>query len=851
MVKKNYTFVEKLGNRIFHRFVDDEGQHHIEVTGEFPISFYLPKEDGKARSLYGDALGEKRFENMREAKEFQERYKDVGDFEIFGQEDLVQQFIAHAYPRSMVFDLADYTIVSVDIEVEHDDGFPEPDVAKEVIMSICIKVFGGESICFDTKPDPEVPGIRYIQCADEIDLLIRFMATFRAIAPHFMTGWNVYGFDVPYLVNRINNVIGPNAANDLSIFTKASANCIQSCHSKEGTDSYKILGLTVLDYQELYKKFHPDKQESYALAFIADVEEVGEKVTYEEYGNSLMRLYRENHKKFIHYNDVDNQLVELLDKKLQFIQLAVAIAMLTKSRYSDATGTVKIWDNLIYHMCLADGVVVPPNKRVSKVDNAGGFVREPRPGLHRWPVIFDLTSLYPSIARMLNLSPETQCSEPMGGVEMADKVLSGEIRPEDYTEEGVCFAINGARFRTDIDGVVAKAMSFVFYERKRYKDLMKVAKNKLEALKKEGSATPAELEALALEVSKWDAFQKAVKVVNNGGYGAIGNVGFRYFRPAISEAITVTGQYVIRFIALRLNEYLNAYFKTKDHDYVLGSDTDSVMLTLDMLVQKIDPERRIRPSKLVDVVNDFCENRIEKFLEDEYAKLAVRLNAKNNTLDMKREAICDVGLFRAKKNYILRVYDMEHVRYAKPQLKIAGIETQRSDKPKACRVAMKEIIPIIFDGNEKDMQSAIAKFKAEFMELPLSKISFPKGVSEVAAWTNDDGSLATNKGTVPINSRAAVVYNHLLSKHPDLRSVYHPIKNKTKIKYVYLKEPNPTMGKVVGFIDELPKEFDLDRFINKDLQFEKTFLSPMQSLLSLPGVNWQAEESASLFDLFE
>lgn len=483
-MSKFYTFIDKVGNEIYHRY-SENGKAKKEVVREFPINLYLRKQGGEHRSLYGDSLGKKEFDTISEARKLIDRYKDVPDFDVFGNDDFTQQFIAHTYPEDIVFDLSQFVIVSADLEVEHDTGFPEPSEASHEILSISMKVFGGQSYCFGTKEDPKVTGVEYVRCLDEKELLILFAAKFRQIGPHILTGWNVYGFDVPYLVNRMENVLSPNASNKLSVFSDSTSKCVSDTHNQSGFNSYKILGCTVLDYMDLYKKFSPDKQESYSLNFISGAEEVGEKIDYSDYGNSLMRLYRENWPLFAEYNDVDNQLVEKLDNKLQFIQLAVAIAVLTKSRFSDSIGSVKIWDNLIYHMALKDGLQIPPVKRSSRVSNAGGYVRAAIPGVYRWPVTFDLTSLYPSIARMLNMSPETLISDPIGNVEMVDRVLSGEIVPEDYTEENVCFAINGARFRTDVDGIVAKAMGFVFYERKRYKGLMKAEKQKLEVLKRE------------------------------------------------------------------------------------------------------------------------------------------------------------------------------------------------------------------------------------------------------------------------------------------------------------------------------------------------------------------------------
>ena len=328
-------------------------------------------------------------------------------------------------------------------------------------------------------------------------------------------------------------------------------------------------------------------------------------------------------------------------------------------------------------------------------------------------------------------------------------------------------------------------------------------------------------------------------------------MGFRYFRPAISEAITVTGQYIIRHTADRLNWFLNKTLKTEGVDYVIGSDTDSIMLTLDGFVKLIDPKGTAEKQKLVDAVNAFCEKKIEKFLEEEFEKLAKRLNARVQTLDMKREAICDFMLYRAKKNYVMRVWDMEHVRYAEPQLKIAGIETRRADKPKIVRKKMEELLTIFFDGTEDQLQTEVKQFRKEFMAMDVEQIAFPKGVSEVSKWTGKDGAVILPAGAkaVPIHCRASVVYNRMLSKFPEIHGVYAPIKNKSKIKYVYLKVPNHTLDYTIAWESELPKEFDLHRYIDWDTMFEKTFAGPMQSLAVL--LDWNIVKTEKLDDLFE
>lgn len=898
--QRTYTFVDKVGSRVYHRYVEN-GEHFTEIVDSFPIHQYLENKQGDHTSLYDDRLKRFTYNSIRDAKEFRERC-EATHLRVFGMEDDTQNFIAHAYPHEMKFNREDFKVASIDIEVEHDDGFPEPAEAAHEILTIDMKVFGAPGICFGTLPNPGVEG-NYIQCRNERDMLYRFMEHFRNEDIHIFTGWNNYGFDVPYLVNRVNNVCGEGEAAMMSPYYKKSRNCIMPTHNAEGVDSYKILGVTVLDFLQLYKKFNREKQESYKLGDISEVEEVGKKVDFEEYGNNLMRLYRENYKLFLEYNAMDNELVERLDAKKKFVTLAIAIAMLTHSRLSDSMGTVKIWDNLIFHMSLAEGKIVPPKRENERVTFAGGFVKTAVPGLYRWPVTLDLTSLYPSIVRLLNLSPETWVHAPMGGVEMVDKVLDGEVDPRLYTHcdgQELCFAINGSTFRKDKQGVLSKAMAFVFFERKRYKDLMKDENRKVQALTTEMESCQdpdrirdlrTQIATLKQNVDMLDAFQAAVKVVANGGYGAVGNPNFRYFEPAISEAITTTGQYIIRFISNRLNDHLNEMFETDGFDYVIGSDTDSVMITVEAFVKAIDPTGKIEkktPQKIVDAINKFCEEDIEVFLAEEYAKMAELLNAFENTLDMKREAICDYGLFRAKKNYVLRVYDMEHVRYAHPKLKIAGLETQRSDKPRICRDAMRDIIEEFFDGSEAALQAKVAAFREKFWSSPLKNIAFPKGVGNMEDYgTANAGTLLYEdidedenglhllddpfaeqdrldadedeffmvpsaqgfaKGT-PFHVKASITYNRERAKHPQLHAVFEEIKPKNKIKYVYLRMPNPAHNQAIAFVDDLPKEFGLHSYLDLDTQFEKSFLSPVRSLTKLVG--WSPEFINTFADLYE
>ena len=311
-------------------------------------------------------------------------------------------------------------------------GFPDPNLALYQVMSVSlissleniIYVFGTKDFKGSRIIDGSEYTIQHIYCHNEKELLIRFIQKWREIKPDILTGWNVEGFDVPYIINRIVRVLGKKFANMLSPFSSESNNCIRE-RQKEEAVYYSIAGITIYDYLSVYKKFSREKQESYKLDWIGKVEVGHQKISYEEYDNSLMKLWEYDYDKFILYNAIDTLIVNKLDKKLKFINLAITIAHITKSDLSDALGTIKIWDNMIYNLLRRRDIQIPPNiKQEKSKEFLGAFVKDPLLGRHGWTLTFDLTSLYPSIIRMLGMSPETLVDREVGN----DLSANAEIR---------------------------------------------------------------------------------------------------------------------------------------------------------------------------------------------------------------------------------------------------------------------------------------------------------------------------------------------------------------------------------------------------------------------------------------
>ena len=334
------------------------------------------------------------------------------------------------------------------------------------------------------------------------------------------------------------------------------------------------------------------------------------------------------------------------------------------------------------------------------------------------------------------------------------------------------------------------------------------------------------------------------KISLNSAYGSVGNQYFRYFKLANAEAITLSGQVSIRWIEEKLNKYLNKVLKTKDVDYVIASDTDSIYLNMGPLVETVYKGKEKTTESVVSFLDKVSQVELEKYIEGCYQELADYVNAYDQKMQMKRENIADRGIWTAKKRYILNVWDSEGVRYEKPKLKIMGLEAVKSSTPAACRQMIKDALKIVMTKTEDDLISFISNSQKIFNELPIEDISFPRTVSDV----NKHKASATlyAKGT-PIHVRGALLYNHQI-KERKLDKKYAKIQNGEKIKFCYLKLPNPIHENIIAYIQEFPKEFLLDRYIDRDLQFDKAFLDPMKVILN--AIGWKVEKTITLESFF-
>jgi DNA polymerase elongation subunit (family B) len=825
-----YTNVQMVGDHFLVRGYEN-GKHFMTREKFYPTLFVPSKKNTQYQTLNGEYVEAVQPGTVRECREFIKKYDGVEGFNISGNDRYIYQYISETYPEDeLKFDISKIKVTTIDIEVASENGFPDVESSAEEVLLITLQDYNTKQIRTWGlgKFNNQQSNVKYRSFTNEHDLLNDFINWWmiEENTPEVITGWNSELYDIPYLVRRIDRILGEKLMKRMSPWGLVTES--ETFISGRKHISYDIGGVSQLDYLNLYKKFTYKAQESYRLDYIAEVELGSKKLDHSEF-DTFKDFYTKGWQKFVEYNIIDVELVDRLEDKMKLIELALTMAYDAKANYSDVFSQVRMWDTIIYNYLKKRNIVIPPNVRSDKDSKyAGAYVKEPIPGVYDWVVNFDLNSLYPHLIMQYNISPETLVEQRHPSVTV-DKILNQEIDFEPYKEYAVC--ANGAMYRKDVRGFLPELMEKIYEDRTIYKKKMIAAKQDYEKKK---------TKELEKEIARCNNIQMARKIQLNSAYGAIGNQYFRYFKLANAEAITLSGQVSIRWIEEKINKYLNKILKTNDVDYVIASDTDSIYLNMGPLVETVYKGREKTTESVVSFLDKVAKVELEKYIESCYQELAEYVNAYDQKMQMKRENIADRGIWTAKKRYILNVWDSEGVRYEEPKLKMMGIEAVKSSTPAPCRQMIKDGLKLMMSGTEEQVIEFIDKCRSEFKKLPPEQIAFPRTASDVRKYRSHSDIYM--KGT-PIHIRGALLFNHYIGEK-NLTNKYSLIGNGEKVKFIYLKKPNIIQENIISFIQDFPSELGLDKYIDYELQFEKSFLEPLKSILD--AIGWNVEKTVNL-----
>lgn len=844
---KFYTSVHRHMNNIHVRGYDSKKRFKETIRYSPTLYVYNDQSNDDLKTLEGYPVSKQQFETISKAKEFIETYSS-SNMNIYGTTNYIHQFIAHNYPGKIEYDQNLIRIHTIDIECTPEEGqfgFPKPEKAEHPITAIGIhdsidnKYYVWSTANWNRSNSVllEELKIEYNWFETESELLKSFISFWydEFTCPDIVTGWNIRTFDIPYIVNRIGRILGDTWVKKLSPWKQIDERMISI--QKKQVQSYDIAGIAQLDYLDLFKKFAYTygTQESYKLDHIAHVVLGEKKLSYDEYG-SLRNLYHDNPQLFVDYNVKDVQLCVRFEDKLGLIAIACSMIYKAGTTFNDVFGTTAIWDALIHKYLLEQNIVVPPNKHSIKREFEGAYVKEPIVGMHDWVCSFDVASLYPNIIVQWNMSPETILFGERQNNVSVQTLLDGKVKCE---RDDATLAATGQYFSKSKQGFLPKIIEELYDERLSIKKKMLEAKQKKQLIDKNNKE---ELFLIDRAIAHYANSEQTIKIFLNSCYGAISNNNFRYFYMEIAESITLTGQYIIRSAERSVNGYINNILKN-NKDYIITMDTDSLYLSLNDIIKTVIP-KETNENKIVDFLDGVCKKIQSDCIDKTFNSLYTAINGFKSRITMKREGIASRGVFIQKKRYMLQILDNEGVRYAEPDIKMMGIEAIKSSTPAICRDAMKDLFKIILNESEEKAQSFIASFKKDFMLSNPEDKAFPRSVSSVSSY-KDKNNIYT-KGT-PINSRSALLYNHYIKKH-GLEDKYELINDGDRIKYIYLNPQNPTREDVIGFIDVLPEEFGLHRYIDNELQFQKTFIDPV--ILVMDAIGWSVEEKNSLEGFF-
>lgn len=872
-----HTYVGRKGNYIEH--IGYENGKRFHERKEFKPSIYYETISGDAdsTSIFGQPLKQRKFDSISDWSKFFFQNKDI--LAMYSDLDPVHQFIAKEYPTALPYDQKNIRVWWIDIEVNSEEGFPYPHEAKWPVVSITIYdtkrdeyiVLGLKDYVYDAKRLPlNTLKVSFKKCINERDLLIKFIDLHKALQPDIIIAHNGEGFDFPYNINRIDNL--QLNSNDLSPIGKTTSKYTEvEDKFVSGRSEYynSIEGISLLDNMLLYKKYIATPRESYSLSNLA-VEDLGmDKINYEEYDN-LTDLYEKDYTKFIDYNITDVYLMVMLNKKNGYLDIHIRNMYKSKcSNFEEPMSPVKLWDLYIYQSLQAKNIQVQPQKKdVEKFSYPGAFVIDPMIGKHKWVLTEDLNSLYPHIHMEWNISPETlvenltvsdwlQSLSESDIDKLIDKAKTPEqarflrdvkelnsfgyaIPPIDKdqlddrmlnqlipTHPEYIMSANGYYYRKDKIGCIPELLIENYNERKAIKQGMEILKKQQEIEFKKDVADRLAADKVA---------EQGIKIMMNAEYGALANVFFRHCRYELPSSITMGGQLVLLTL-------VKAVKKEIPELEIIFGDTDSLGLGCNNIVKKhcvgfSDEQIRV-------FLVEFEQTTLQPLIQKTYNQLAEFVGANKNYMKMAREKIISDGIWTAKKHYAFRMIMEDTVVLKEPKYGFKGLECVKSSIPKAIRAMQKNTIQIMLT-DESKIAETINKSKEMIMKLTPEEIAFPKTCNGLYKYA--DGSGGWIKGA-QAHVKAAMTYNKYILKNKLVDS-YPIIKDGEKIRFVWLKTPNPFDSETFGFMNRLPKDDAILSFVDYETIYHKAYYKIMVDMLEKINLQHLLSNVVSLEDYF-
>lgn len=896
-----YLTVEQAGDTLFERYIDKNGREQTREITYAPCMFMHTNEQTKYKDIYGKYCQKKQFETMREANQWMKRMDDMG-LEALGMDDYKLSYLSDKYPHEIQYDSTKIRVANFDIEVTSPDGFPEPAEAKWPVDAIThydsiddkfyvfdllnsvngnvrewsLKIArkmqdeGGDEL-----PEEISDKIVYMPFDDEKDMMLQYLTFWNEKTPVVLTGWNVESFDVPYVYNRLKNLFGEKVAKRLSPHRRVRIKEIENMYGMR--QIVQLYGISMLDYIDLYKKFSFTNQPSYSLDYVSEYELKVGKLAYD---GPISKLRETNHQRYISYNIIDVYRVVQIDMKRQFINLSLSMGYYAKMQIQSVFSPIKTWDAIIFNSLKRADKVIPQQQSHPVLPYPGAFVKEPIPNAYRFVMSFDLTSLYPSIIRQVNISPETLAGQFK--LHPLHEYIAGTApRPSDVYS---C-SPNGMMYDKSYQGVIPEEITKVFNQRKEHKGYMLAAQRNVELIKEalnnpSRSLNPEpevdyrfdfndsmkdELHNLSETVLKAMMFkcertevagmtaQINRKLLINSLYGALGNVWFRYYDLRNATAITTFGQMALQWIERKVNEYLNKTLGTVDHKFVLYGDTDSIYVSADKILEKVGLDKFRDTNHYVDFLDKFARERMEPAIDAAFREMCEYMNNKEHLMFMDREAIAGPpldskgigGFWTGKKRYALNVWDMEGTRFVEPKLKIMGLETQKSSTPKAVQKALKECIRRMLQEGEESLQEYFKEFNKEFNELNYISIAGVSSANNIIKY--DDNGYPGHK--CPYHIKGCLAY--IRATKGDL--TIPQIVDGEKVYVLPLRQGNPFGEVCISWPSgiELPLAIrdQVLSWMDYNALFQKTFIKPLTGFTEAAKLDY--EKKASLFDMFD